>query len=244
MLVSRVIGKIWIKFNERGIDVIDLGTETTLRWPRWLVPMACLASALLLLAASPRVDASTSKQSPYAGFPLYKDVSGSGAFATLDEGQLPNQTRWGVYASRVGAGRRGYEQPCLSLARITQFGEYTDAHACGPLAPTGDQAVPTHAYIAGSYREKKDGPVVGETVLGMSFRPTVRSVVLEFVDGRQLQRRTRLFNSKQQKKTKLPPFRYVAVALQDDVCAGVVVGYSKDGSELFSAETGLCSMEP
>ncbi|HEU4737512.1 MAG TPA: hypothetical protein VFS54_00360 [Solirubrobacterales bacterium] len=189
--------------------------------------------------------ASADQRSPYADFPLYKDVSGNGPIASLGEGQLPNGTRWGAWASRVGAGRRGYEQPCLSLARITRFGEYTDVHGCGQVVSVDDQEAahyaPNYAYIGATYQTRPDGPFVGETVLGLTFHPSVRSVVLEYAGGGQLQRRTRLFNSKQQKKTKLPPFRYIALALQDDVCAETVVGYGKDGAELFSAETVLCS---
>jgi hypothetical protein len=206
------------------------------RWSKSL--LVCAAAALLFSGYG--AQAGAAERSPYAGFPLYKDVSGGGPFATLDEGQLPDQTRWGAYASRVGGGTRGYEQPCLSLARITRFGEYTDVHGCGPLVPAEDQSPPNYAYIAGSYQAKKDGPFIGETVLGLTFKPMVRSAVLKLVGGRQLQRRTRFFNSRQQKKTSLPPFRYIAIALQDDVCAETVVGYSAAGSELFSAETGLC----
>jgi hypothetical protein len=99
---------------------------------------------------------------------------------------------------------------------------------------------PVYLAISATYQTKPDGPFIGESVLGLTFDPMVRSAVLEYDDGGQLQRRTRLFNSKQQKKTKLPPFRYIAVALQDDVCVATVVGYSKDRSELASAETGLC----
>lgn len=198
----------------------------------------CTAVALVLFAAGG--EATAGQRSPYAGFPLYKDVSGNGPFATLGEGQLPNRSRWAVYASRVGKGRRGFEQPCLSLARITRIGEYTDVHGCGPLVPTDDEAPPNYAYIAATYQTRPDGPFIGETVLGLTFRPTVRSVVLKYVDGGQMQRDTRLFNAKQQKKTKLPAFRYVALALQQDVCVATVEGFSGDGTQLFSAETGLC----
>jgi hypothetical protein len=184
--------------------------------------------------------ASASQRSPYAKFPLYKDVSGHGPFATLDEGQLPNKTRWGAYASRVGKGRLGYERPCLSLAHITRWGQYTDVHGCGIPAPTEKRSMPVFLSIAATYQTKPDGPFIGEAILGLTFSTAVRSVVLEYEDGGQLQRQTRLFNSKQQKKTKLPPFRYIAVALQKDVCVSNVIGFSKNGTELFSFETLLC----
>jgi hypothetical protein len=209
-------------------------------WARRLVPAAAASTALMLCVVWWGGDASASQRSPYAGFPLAKDVSGKGPFATLAEGQLPNKTRWGVWASRVGDGRLGYERPCLSLARITQFGEYSDVHGCGTPAPTAKSSTPVYISIAGSYQRRPDGPVVGESFMALSFSPLVRSAVLEYVDGGQLRRRTQLFNPKQQRKTKLPPFRYIAVALQDDVCVSKVIGYSEDEAEVFSAETGLC----
>ena len=206
---------------------------------RWL--KASVAALLLVSLVVPSgTDAHASQRSPYAGFPLHKDVSGNGPFATLGEGQLRNGTRWGVWASRVGAGRPGYERPCLSLARITRWGLYGDKHACGkPASPEQGQA-PVYVSVGGAYRTKPKGRVTRETVLGLSFSPTVRSALLKYTNGDELRQPTRFFNVEQQKKTNLPPFRYIALALQDDVCVETVVGYSKGGSELFSAETGLC----
>ena len=210
---------------------------------RLLALMSCTGFALGLCFGICRDQALAN--SPYASFPLSKDVSGNGPFATLGEGQLPNGTRWGAWASRVGKGRRGYEQPCLSLARITRSGEYAAVHGCAPLGPSKDQSAakyqPNYVYIGATYQTRPDGPVVGETVLGLTFASAVRSVVLKYAGGGQLQRRTRLFNSKQQRKTKLPPFRYIALALQEDVCAESVVGYGENGAELFSSDTVLCS---
>ena len=128
----------------------------------------------------------------------------------------------------------------MSLARITVVGEYGAVHGCGPLIPKGNQDVPNYVYIAGAFQANPDGPLIGESVLGLTFSPAVRSAVLKYVGGGQLRRQTQLFNGKQQAKTKLSPFRYIALAVQDDVCVGTVVGYSKSGSELFSAETLLC----
>jgi hypothetical protein len=208
-----------------------------------LLLIGCVGFALAVFLGPDRDKALANN--PYASFPLSKDVSGNGPFATLGEGQLPNETRWGAWASRVGAGRRGYERPCLSLARITRFGEYSAVHGCAPLKPAKGQRwakfQPNYAYIGATYQTRPNGPLIGETVLGLTFDRRIRSVVLKYAGGGQLQRRTRLFNSKQQKKTKLPPFRYIALALQDDVCAETVVGYGKNGAELFSAETVLCS---
>jgi hypothetical protein len=240
MSKSLAAGKIWKRSHE-GAILVEAIAATKVRLMHWLLPVACAVFSLSLFVVVGDSDANAGQRSPYAGFPLYKDVSGNGPFATLGEGQLSNRTRWGVWASRVGAGRLGYERPCLSLARITRYGLYADGHVCGRLVPTEEGSPPpVYVSIGGAYRVKPDGPIVGETVLALSFNPAVRSAVLKYTDGGQLQRRTRLFNVKQQKKTKLPPFRYIALALQDDVCVETVVGYSKLGSELFSADTNLC----
>lgn len=211
---------------------------------KWLLPIVCVLLGWMLAFQVREDQASGSQRSPYAAFPLWKDVSGSGPFATLREGQLPNGTRWGAYVSRVGKGRLGYERPCLSMARITRIGLYTDVHGCAPVLSIEDEAssyVPNYLSISATYQTRPDGPFIGETVLGLTFNRSVRSVVLKYADGGQMRQQTRLFNARQQDKTKLPPFRYVAIALQKDVCVATVIGYGNSGAELFSAETVLCS---
>ena len=220
--------------------MVKAETAAKARWMGRLALVVCAAFSLTFIAVVSDRDASANQRSPFAGFPLAKDVSGNGPFATLGEGQLPNGTRWGVWASRVGAGRLGYERPCLSLARITRSGLYRDGHACGRLAPRAKGAKPVYVSIGGVDQTKPGGPIVGESVLGLSFSPSVWSAVLKYVDGGEIVRRTQFFNLKQQRKTNLPPFRYIALALQDDVCVETVVGYSKSGTELFSAGTGFC----
>lgn len=207
---------------------------------RWLISAVCTTLILALGAEIKRDQALANERHPYAGFPLWRDVFGNGPFATLIEGQLPNGSRWGAYASRVGGGRVGYERPCLSIAQITRYGEYRNANGCAIPTPAPNRSMALYLFIATTYQTRPDGPFVGETILGLTFQPAVRSVVLKYKDGGQLARRTQLFNFKQQKKTKLPPFRYVALGVMDDVCVEQVVGYSSIGAELFSAETGLC----
>lgn len=206
---------------------------------RWLALIA-LASCSLALISVAEPGAVASSRNPFSSFPLYRDVSGNGPFATLGEGQLSTQTRWGAYASRVGSGRLGYERPCLSLARITRDGLYSDVHGCGTLAPTAKRQVPVYISITTSFRNRHGGPLLGESFIALSFDPAVRSAVLNYANGGQLNRRTVLFNAKQQRKTKLPPFRYLALGILRDVCVEEVIGYSQSGDELFSAETGLC----
>lgn len=195
----------------------------------------CLAGACFLAAVG------SAQSPPYRDFPLAKDVPGK-SFAILGEGALPDKTRWGAYASRVGAGNLGREHPCISVARITQLGEYGHATSCGPLAPGGrPQKVPVNLLIAGSYNNKPDGPVIGESVGALSFDLSVWKVVLGLADGNSVVRHTKIFNAKQQAKTRLPKFRYVAFAMQREICVATISGYTRSGKLVLDAETQLCS---
>ena len=234
----RANGIIWTNSSREAGTIVRIRGINTARHKRGV--MAGISATLLLVLIAGAGIGEASRQTPFAEFPLDKDVAGSGPFATLGEGQLPNGTRWGVWASRIGAGRLGYERPCLSLARITRHGLYADRHMCGELVPAKSGSKPVYVSIAASYHNRPDGPTIRESVLGLSFRPTVTSAVLKYSDGGELHRPTRYFNAKQQQKTKLPPFRYIALALRDDVCVETVIGYSAAGSELFSADTNLC----
>lgn len=171
-------------------------------------------------------------------FPLWMDVPGR-TFITLREGRLGDGTRWAVYASRVGQGQRGRKNPCLSVARITHAGGYGDAHRCGEPTPSGNQP-PVYVSITGSYQNRPDGPVIGEAVMGLSFRVDVKRVKLVFADSGSLVRPTKLVNASQMRKTGLPAFRYVALGLQRDVCVDTVIGYNQSGETIFEAPTRLC----
>ena len=198
------------------------------------LPRATLVSVVSILLWVGACDASS-----FDSFPLWKDVPGR-SFAKLGEGRLKSGTRWGVYASRVGSRRTRREEPCISAARITVGGRYTDAHGCGPLAPQPGSDPPVYVTITGSGQNELNGPVVGESVLGMTFKYQVRSVLLRFSNATEMAHRTRLFNAKQMVKTGLAKFRYIAIGLQRDVCVQEVVGYSATGGQLFSRQTDLC----
>jgi hypothetical protein len=212
----------------------------------WVGVLFGLAAGLTCSAAGAgptSMNHSTGASNPYADFPLWKDVPGR-TFAVLGEGSLPKRTRWGVYASRGGTGRKGYENPCISVALITVFGEYGNAYACRPLLPDPERPVSAdepvvYVAIAGSGMEP-GGAVIGETVMGLSFSLGVRQVVAKFAEGGQIMRQTKLFNARQRTKTHLPPFRYVALGLQRDFCVETVVGYGAADQAEFEAPTDAC----
>jgi len=171
----------------------------------------------------------------YADFPLWKDVPGR-TFAVLGEGSLRNRTRWGVYASRASGSKRAYENPCVSVASITAFGVYGNAHRCGPLLPASEPSTEPAIYVAIGGSSSKSG----ETVMGLSFSPQVQKVVARFAAGGQITRRTKLLNARQRAKTHLPPLRYIALGLQRDVCVETVIGYDAAGSVILQAPTQSC----
>jgi hypothetical protein len=75
-----------------------------------------------------------------------------------------------------------------------------------------------YVTITGAYKNSPNGPIVGESVLGLSFAPLVRVVEMKASTGRTITRQTKVLNRQQRSKTRLPRFRYVALGLQDDVC--------------------------
>lgn len=210
------------------------------------VGITVLAASLLFGVASSAVgqgQVSTTAQhrpsSPYATFPLWKDVPGK-KFAVLGDGQLKKGTRWAVYASRVGQSGAAHMRPCISVARITRDGIYGHAGRCAALAPNQAGTPALYVAISGSGRERPDGPVIGETVMGLSFKPSVHKVMLRLADGREVLKPTKTFNGQQMKKTGLTRFSYLASGLQEDVCVQEVVGYESGGHQILASTTGLC----
>lgn len=186
-------------------------------------------------------NAQAPQSSDYDAFPLYKDVPGE-SFARLGEGKLSDGTRWAAYASRGIRANKGRMEPCLSVARITRFGEYGNASQCGPLAPDGSGSGPPPVYvsISGSYDTKPGGKVIGESVNALSFKTSVEKVALTFSTGDVLTRRTKLFNSKQRAKAHLTGFRYLAIGMQRDICVTSVTGFNHLGAVILQEDTSGC----
>lgn len=176
--------------------------------------------------------------SAYDAFPLWKDVLGP-KFATLGGGKLSNDTRWAAFVSRLEPGKKAFDNPCLTVASITHHGIYGHAAGCGPLAPATKEP-PVYISVSASYRNRPNGPIIGETAMALSFANSVARVELRMSSGGQLIRRTKLLNERQRRKTHLPPLRYLAMGLQRDVCVASVTGYDQAGQVLFESPTDLC----
>lgn len=202
----------------------------------WSAGLAVTALLWLVVLVPSVAAASTGG---FSDFPLSKDVPGS-TFATLGEGRLPDGTRWGAYASRLGEAPSRRREPCISVARITRTGEYANRAGCGPLAPEGKLRLPVYVSISGSYRNHPNGPVIGETIAALSFARSIRKVQLTFSTGGVLSRRTRELNSQQQKKARLASFRYIVLSMQKDLCVESIVGFDEHGSSLLDAQTEIC----
>lgn len=201
--------------------------------------MNCVVSLVaLLLALAGSADGHSSAASPSSGtsyyrdFPLWKDVPGR-TFAKLGEGVLPHGNRWAAYVSRCDERKRGGEDPCLTVARITAHGGYNVTHAFGPLAPVQSDAPP----VIATWLERGFEGEPGETMFAMSFKPSVASVKITASTGETLRRRTHLLNMKQRRKVHLPAMRYVAVGLQRAFCITEVDGYSSNGDVAFEGPT-------
>jgi hypothetical protein len=172
-------------------------------------------------------------------FPLWIEVPGS-RFAVLNEGQLGNGTQWGAYISRLGKRSAGFERPCITVSRVTRIGEFNSATDCGVLISEAKPDLPVYASISLTYRTAPSSPVRAETVMGLTFDPVVAKVILKSADGGQITTRPLLMSKRQQKKSHLPPLRFVALAMQRSVCIKNVVGFDGRGAEIFTAPTGVC----
>jgi hypothetical protein len=189
-------------------------------------------------------------QPAYAGeaargdFPLWIEVPGD-SFATLDHGQLPNGSKWGSYVSRVGAGSTNSKHPCVTVARLSAIGEFHSASDCGPLAGSSDAGrEPVYASISETYQNRVGGPVRAETVMALTFGPKVVRVVMNLASGDEMAMHARLLSRRQQRKSGVVSLRFVALALQREVCVVGVTGYDSSQAELFTASTDLCPQRP
>jgi hypothetical protein len=209
---------------------------------RWTLTVAVISSVALALSIwgfrAEGTDArGLGRLNPYKRFHLWKDVPGR-SFARLGEGSLPNQTLWGVYASRVGSAAASREFPCVSVATITRHGIYGDATECG--RPTPEPGGPPVIVVDGESGTKSvGGAVIGESALGAVFTSGVVKVKLVLDSGEGIVRQTSRFSMSQQQKTGLIPFRYIAFATMRDACVASMVGFGASGERLFDLPTEL-----
>lgn len=176
-------------------------------------------------------------------FPLWREVPGR--FAKIAEARLPDGTRWAAYVSRTAAGRRGRENPALTVTRITAvpgFGEYNHSDAGGPLAPIREGWSPVTAIMLGFGPYPGEGK--GETFVAMSFKPSIASILIRLANGEAIREPTHSLNRYQRRKTHLPPLRYVALGLERELCIAKVVGYDADGELAFEGRYKKCHTIP
>lgn len=201
--------------------------------------IAALASAWGATVKGSANGGSIARANPYDEFPLWSGVPGR-TFAILKEGKLPNGTRWGVYASRVGDGVPGFEHPCLTVAKISRVGAYGHVYECGRPTPQ-DGEPPVYPHINATFQEDAKGPVRGEAVMAFSVEVDVTRVRATASTGATMSWPTRQISSRQRAKARLPSFRYVAVALSKDVCVASLAGYKSDGKLAFERPTEACA---
>jgi hypothetical protein len=175
----------------------------------------------------------------HKAFPLWLEVPAP-RFAVLDEGQLPNGTRWGAYVSRFGGSDRNTMRPCITVARFTRIGEFNSALDCGRLLSAADPEHPVYASITENYRNHPGGPERSETVMSLTFDPSAARVVMALDSGGQIAMRPRLLSVRQQHKANVPALKYVALGLMRNVCVEAVRGFDGEGQEMFAASTDVC----
>jgi hypothetical protein len=68
----------------------------------------------------------------------------------------------------------------------------------------------------------------------------VEHIEIEFGSGRIIERTPRLLSTYQAKKTRLPQFRYVAMALGEDACISRLTAFSGHGQLILDSDTHEC----
>jgi hypothetical protein len=205
-----------------------------------------VAAVLLIFCAgilghleSQRASAQRSDPDSYAAFPLWKDVPGK-TFAGLREGRLLNGTRWAAFISKARPVKRAKANPCVTIAKITRFGEYGHATDCG--SPTSDRNTgrPIFVEMSASYRAASGTRVVGETVMAFLFSSDIVKLEAQLSSGGSIVTHTQPLKLWQQTKAHLTALRYVALGMLRDVCIRSIAGYDISGSRLVDRETEIC----
>lgn len=174
-------------------------------------------------------------------FPLWRAVP-SKSFATLGDGML-HGTHWAIYAYNGVRGKGSRDKPCLVVAHITRNGAYGSSTECGPLAPfPGPSVPPVYTLFSASYRDGVHGPQIGETFLGMSLGESIANVTMEVEPGASITRGTRYLTKAQSKKAHLARFRYLAFALNREICVKRIVAKDFTGNSVVDGDTGECPL--
>lgn len=167
--------------------------------------------------------------SPAYGFPLWKDVPGK-SFAVLNHGVIGG-TQWAAFASRARAAAGSRDKPCITVAVFTKEGIYSNAGACGWLAPEmGLRYPPIHPLIGGT----------GTSVFAISFASRVRQTEIVLGSGAVIQRAPRVLTRQQARKARLPRLGYVAMAVGTDACISRIKGFDGAGELILDSETQEC----
>lgn len=201
-----------------------------------------VASCLLLWACSAgaRSDEQANAHAKVSRrFPLQHEVP-SRYFAVLREGDF-HGTQWGAYIYADGAGDDSSQRPCLFLARITAGGIFGDVEKCGALAPAeGSGGIPVYALLGRSeYIGKR---AIEETVLAATFAPSVVKVRLQVEPGKAIVRHTSILDKPRQRKGRVAPLRYMALAVSRDICVKRITGYDRTGRVIVNADTTECPL--
>jgi hypothetical protein len=193
------------------------------------------------MAASSSALGASSGRSEAAAFPLWKSVP-TRAFATLGTGIL-HGTHWAIYAFRGSQKTNARTSPCLVVAHLTKDLRYGSSVECGSLAPAlGSDVAPVYTLFGSSYRRRANGPVIGETFLGLSVASSVRSVTLTVEPGKSIFRKTRLLSAQQGTKAHLMQFRYLAIAVPRNICISHIAAQDFLGNVVIDADGNECPL--
>jgi hypothetical protein len=82
--------------------------------------------------------------------------------------------------------------------------------------------------------------MVSVTVIALAVAKKVTNVTLQFVNGRQMNKATRLLSPMQAAKANVTQFRYVAFAVGREACVVSITGYGAAREVQFQSPSRSC----
>lgn len=156
-------------------------------------------------------------------------------FAVLASGQR-GAVKWTMFTFR-GPGAKGGASPCIEEVDQIYRG-FASGTDCAPFAPPGSE--PARTEFSTSLPAGKRGVEVSITIIGMLFGQQVRQVRLTMNSGPDMVRHTRLLTTRQARRARVRPLRYLAFDLGRRACVEAVTAFDDGGREVLSTPREPC----
>ncbi len=168
----------------------------------------------------------------------------AGNQVTLGRGNIGG-SKWSViaFASKASKGRSG-GVGCIEAVDAPPHGRAVKRSACGRIGgPAKADEAPLYALV-GSTAHSGGAEPSGQAVLGIGVAAGVAKLTVSLEPGPMASGRTHTLSRRLAAKSRLGPFRYLALAVDRNVCVARMAGFDAKGHRVFSAEPGECPSSP